>query len=34
MPDLSREFGHSGDIDLRKNWGNYDLVVIDEFIIL
>jgi len=29
--DLSREFGHSGDIDLRKvNWGNYDLVVIDE----
>jgi len=29
--DLSREFGYSGDIDLSKiNWGNYDLVVIDE----
>lgn len=29
--DLSREKGLSGDIDLSKiNWGNYDLVVIDE----
>ncbi|MGO3181858.1 MAG: helicase-related protein [Aequorivita sp.] len=29
--DLSREKGTSGDIDLsRVNWGNYDLVVIDE----
>ena len=29
--DLSREKGMSGDIDLsRVNWGNYDLVVIDE----
>lgn len=29
--DLSREDGHSGDIDLgHVNWGNYDLVVIDE----
>ena len=29
--DLSRLRGHSGDIDLTKiNWGNYDLVVIDE----
>ncbi|MCT4599637.1 MAG: DEAD/DEAH box helicase [Marinifilaceae bacterium] len=29
--DLSRERGHSGDIDLSMiNWGNYDLVVIDE----
>jgi superfamily II DNA or RNA helicase len=29
--DLSRENGYSGDIDLNKvNWGNYDLVVIDE----
>jgi hypothetical protein len=29
--DLSRESGHSGDIDLSNvNWGNYDLVVIDE----
>lgn len=29
--DLSREFGTSGDIDLAHvNWGNYDLVVIDE----
>jgi hypothetical protein len=29
--DLSRESGHSGDVDLsRVNWGNYDLVVIDE----
>ena len=29
--DLSRENGHSGDIDLSHvNWGNYDLVVIDE----
>ena len=29
--DLSRESGHSGDIDLANiNWGNYDLVVIDE----
>ncbi len=29
--DLSREGGHSGDIDLgHVNWGNYDLVVIDE----
>ena len=29
--DLSREKGWSGDIDLSKvNWGNYDLVVIDE----
>ncbi len=29
--DLSRECGLSGDIDLvHVNWGNYDLVVIDE----
>ena len=29
--DLSREKGHSNDLDLeRVNWGNYDLVVIDE----
>lgn len=29
--DLSREKGKSGDIDLANiNWGNYDLVVIDE----
>jgi hypothetical protein len=29
--DLSREGGHSGDIDLGAiQWGNYDLVVIDE----
>jgi len=29
--DLSRDAGHSGDIDLSQvNWGNYDLVVIDE----
>lgn len=29
--DLSREGGHSGDIDLANfSWGNYDLVVIDE----
>ena len=29
--DLSRETGVSGDIDLTHvNWGNYDLVVIDE----
>ncbi|AWT37351.1 hypothetical protein DM785_16685 (plasmid) [Deinococcus actinosclerus] len=29
--DLSRERGHSGEIDLSHlNWGNYDLVVIDE----
>ena len=29
--DLSRESGRSGDIDLATcNWGNYDLVVIDE----
>ncbi len=29
--DLSRDSGHSGDIDLSHvNWGNYDLVVIDE----
>jgi superfamily II DNA or RNA helicase len=29
--DLSRESGQSGDIDLSYvNWGNYDLVVIDE----
>ena len=29
--DLSREKGKSGDIDLETiNWGNYDLVVIDE----
>ena len=29
--DLSREHGLSGNIDLSKlNWGNYDLVVIDE----
>lgn len=29
--DLSREGGSSGDIDLSHvNWGNYDLVVIDE----
>jgi hypothetical protein len=29
--DLSRDGGLSGDIDLRNlNWGNYDLIVIDE----
>lgn len=29
--DLSRDKGRSGDIDLEKiNWGNYNLVVIDE----
>jgi len=29
--DLSRDSGQSGDIDLAHvNWGNYDLVVIDE----
>ena len=29
--DLSRDAGQSGDIDLSHvNWGNYDLVVIDE----
>ena len=29
--DLSREAGYSGDINLATlNWGNYDLVVIDE----
>ena len=29
--DLSRERGHSNGLDLgRLNWGNYDLVVIDE----
>lgn len=29
--DLSRDYGKSGDIDLKTiNWGNYDLVVIDE----
>ncbi len=29
--DLSRETGYSGDIDLANfNWGNFDLVVIDE----
>lgn len=29
--DLSRDTGHSGDIDLANfKWGNYDLVVIDE----
>jgi len=29
--DLSRQSGQSGDIDLATlNWGNYDLVVIDE----
>ena len=29
--DLSRDGGKSGDIDLKTiNWGNYDLVVIDE----
>ena len=29
--DLSRDSGKSGDIDLANiNWGNYDLVVIDE----
>ena len=29
--DLSRESGHAGDIDLGSlNWGNFDLVVIDE----
>jgi SNF2 family DNA or RNA helicase len=29
--DLSREGGYSGDVDLANfNWGNYDLVVIDE----
>ena len=29
--DLSRDRGKSGDIDLKTiNWGNYDLVVIDE----
>ncbi len=30
--ELSRYEGFSGDIDLKTiNWGNYDLVVIDEF---
>lgn len=29
--DLSRDSGKSGDIDLEKiNWGNYNLIVIDE----
>ena len=29
--DLSRDGGRSGDIELSHvNWGNYDLVVIDE----
>jgi len=29
--DLSRESGKSGEIDLKTiNWGNYDLIVIDE----
>ena len=29
--DLSRNYGRSNDLDLeRVNWGNYDLVVIDE----
>ncbi len=29
--DLTRETGYSGDVDLSYvNWGNYDLVVIDE----
>ena len=29
--DLSRDYGRSNDLDLeRVNWGNYDLVVIDE----
>jgi SNF2 family DNA or RNA helicase len=29
--DLTREKGHSGDINLETvNWGNYDLVIIDE----
>ena len=29
--DLSREGGYTGDVDLGNiNWGNYDLVVIDE----
>ena len=29
--DLSRDGGYSGDIDLANiNWGNYDLIVIDE----
>ena len=29
--DLSRDYGMSGDIDLSNiNWGNYDLIVIDE----
>lgn len=29
--DLTRESGRSGEIDLRTlNWGNYDLIVIDE----
>lgn len=29
--DLSRDTGYSGDVDLANfNWGNYDLVVIDE----
>jgi len=29
--DLSRDFGYSGDINLDTiNWGNYDLIVIDE----
>jgi len=29
--DLSRDAGHSGDVDLETlNWGNYDLIVIDE----
>ena len=29
--DLSRDYGRSNDLDLeRVNWGNYDLVIIDE----
>ena len=29
--DLSRDYGRSNDLDLERiNWGNYDLVVIDE----
>ena len=29
--DLSRDYGRSNDLDLeRVNWGNYDIVVIDE----
>jgi ERCC4-related helicase len=29
--DLNREYGYSNDLDLeRVNWGNFDLVVIDE----